>query len=623
MLIVGVFMLIPVIYPYSHTVNSFMPKNYTTEWNLEDDPVMFIQFSDIHLNHVVEENNEKFVQAREWSQKIKPTWTVITGDLADDFPYRNVPKYGFQQPKDWEIYNKQIENYTKDVNFFDITGNHDEFGVYSFESDHHYFMKGRNLTFDQFYVSKLTQNYYNDRTLHMVKLAPYKWPSAHPCFVFWPREDKHFLDLVESQLEDVKENDTVIFFCHYPLNLWESGKSSKGNTMKSLVSSPESPRYFISGHLHPRTTYFQHHGNGFEAVAPALKETNNFGLFSLDHDRFVYTTVDNTNPELFYVTSPVPDEFLTPNTPFSETTGYIRVRAFTEQEPSISISGDVNGNMTCRPANGPNSVGFTCSYPYQLEKGHHTITFGGSMPMRTINFRLGIESDKFTEKQYANSHWKYYIWIMAILWIILAYVVVPMPSPDFVRKHEMFLIGQLKSYSWLTTIFGSLFLFKSRIMRAPKWFKIVLVVAVLYPLCLPTTFIEIDGHVGIIFTYGFVCGGKYLYALWGQIHTLIYLGVVILPVLIATQSAMFSDPFRPVFIFDIFICLFLLAANIFVLFRNICESAGFLRAFLSPIFVFWPIALWICVAVIRFNTKQQTQISAFTSAQPLLEQAAD
>ena len=620
MLVLAVFFLIPTVYPYSHTVDAFYPKNYTTEWNLDDDPVVFIQFSDIHVNHVVEKNNQKFEKAREWSQVVKPTWTVITGDLCDDFPYQEVPKYGFQQEEDWKIYNKQVENYTRNVNFFDIAGNHDEFGVYAFDSDHHYFMKGRNLTQNQFHVSKLTQDYYNGRKLHMVKLSPYKWPSGHPCFVFWPREDKHFLDLVEEQLEDVGENDTVIFFCHYPVNLWESGKSSKGHTIKDLVATPNSPRYFISGHLHPRHTFFQHHGNGFEAVGEALKATNRFGVFTFDHDRFVYTTVENKNPEYYFVTAPVPDEFLTPNTPFAETNGYIRVRALTTEEPKITVSGAVNGDMQCRPVNNPSEIGYVCSLYYELQPGKHTIHFNGTMPEREVSFRLAVSSDKFTEAQYENSHWKHYIWIMAVLWIVLAFIVAPVPSPEFVNKHEMFLNGEVDKASWLVTILGSIFLFQARIKKAPFWFRIVLIVAVLYPLCLPTTMIEIDGHEGFIFTYGYVCGGKYLYALWGQIHTLIYLGVTVLPVLIATQSSVLSKPFRFVFLFDVGLCLFLIAADIYVICRNICESAGFLRAFLSPIFVFWPIILWVCVAVNYFRGRKDSDNSTYTSGAPLLDQ---
>ena len=600
--VLAIFLVIPVAYPYKNKMKGFEPKNIQTNWDLETDPITFAHLSDIHINHVVPSNNEKFEIAKNWTQKVKPTWTVITGDLCDDFPMQQFPKYGYQQPEDWVIYNKMIENYSVDESFIEVAGNHDEFGVFEYDSDNHNFLKGRKkMTEDEFKVSKLVRDYYNGTKLHMIKLAPFLWPSAHPCFVFWPKEDKHFLDLVEKSLEDVGEKDTVIFFCHYPLNLFEDGKSSKVNSMKDLVSKPGSQRYFLSGHLHPSNAYFQHQGNGFEAVAPALKVKGKFGFFTLDHGRFVYQTISNKNLKEYYVTSPVPDNLLTPNTPFSENKGYIRVRALTAKMPNISISGDVTGQMNCRNVNSVNETGYVCSYPYDLANGKYSISFDGDMKGEKLSFRIGVKSDDINELEYSTSHWHHYIAIMIVFWIFVAFIVIPFPMKfQFIEDHEDFLVGNSAEGSWLTTTLGSLLLFKARVNSLPLWFKIVLIVAAFYPLCLPTTFIEIDGHAGFIFTYGYVCGGKYLYALWGQIHTMIYLFVTVYPVMLAAQSSLFSKPFKPVFIVDIVACVCLIGVDIYIIIRNICESAGFTRAWLSPLFVIIPIILWICVVVLRF-----------------------
>jgi predicted MPP superfamily phosphohydrolase len=615
---IGAFLIIPVVYTYRNKMDGFMPKAIKTNWSLQTDPLLFVHFSDIHINHVVPENNEKFERAKNWALAVKPTWTVITGDLCDDFPGKKFPKYGYQQPKDWEIYNDLIKNFEKDVSFFDVAGNHDEFGVFEFDSDNHNFIKGRNITVDEFHVSKHVSNYHNGRKVHMIKLAPFKWPSAHPCFVFWPREDKHFLDLVEKSLEDVSEDDTVIFFCHYPLNLFENTKSSKGNTMKDLVHEPNSPRFFISGHLHPKKAYFQHQGKGFEAIAPALKATDNFGVFTLDHDRFVYQTVSNKDYEKFYITAPVPDEQLTPNTPFHEKLGYIRVRALTDTAPNISVSGAVEGDMECRKVNSEKETGYVCSLPYMVQNGKHSIAFHGDMEGRKLDFTIGIKSDDINEIEYDSSHWHFYYVILAIIWVLLVFCAIPFPiHPSFVDEHEMFLVGHMNEGSWWTTFFASFLLFKARVNKAPTWFKIVILIAVLYPICLPTSFIEIEGHQGFIFTYGYVCGGKYLYALWGQIHTLIYLGVTIYPVMIATCSLFVSKSFSPVFIVDAVICCFLFLLNIHVIIRNICESNGFIRAATAPCFVIIPIILWACVIYLLVKKLKERPYLNIRS-QPLL-----
>lgn len=593
--------LVLVRFPYSRTIKSFSPKNNEIKWDLNKDPIMFAHLTDIHINHVVPEHLDQFNSALNWTNKIQPQFIILTGDLCDDFPGRKFPKYAYQQPEDWKLYRNAISNLSI-KNFIEIAGNHDEYGVFAFNSSAHNYIQGKNITQSEFLVSKEIF-VENGQKIHIIKLNPFAWPSAHPPFVFFPNIDYKFLDKVEAQLENVEENDIVIMLSHYPVNLFdEMIISSSEKSLANIVRKSKFAQYFISGHLHTKTSFLQHQGENLEIVGSDLAYHNRFGMFSLDHGRFVYTDIDNTKKQPFFITSPIPMNQIAGNSIFYETNSYIRVRAFTEKSPKIRVSGDINGDMECRKAN--HGLGYVCSLGFNATAGKKSINFSGDY-VNEMDFIVGAATEKYKEYEYETSHYKYWIFLMAFIWLLLIFVIIPLPMPKKIYEHEDWISGDEQESHWFISFFLSLLVFKYRFSKSSLWLRVIFIVLVSYPIFMPTTFIEIDGHVGFIWTYGFVCGWHFMRALWGQIHTMLYCLVVLLPGTILTASFATNNPFRVwPFIIDILVILIFIAALIFVCIRNICESAGFLRTALSPAFVIIPIFVYVIVIFERFSTKK-------------------
>lgn len=594
-------MVIPIIIPYSRKVKAITPIPKITNWNLSEDPVMFAHLTDIHINHVVPGHLDNFNSARDWIEDIQPEFFVITGDLCDNFPGTKFPKYGHQQPEDHELYNKSISNLTV-KNFIDIPGNHDEFGVFGYDTPAHNFIKGRNLTKSEFLVSKNVYTYQNQK-IHIVKINAFHWPSAHPPFVFFPIYNRQLLDQIEQELIDVKEEDVVIFLSHYPVNLFDDVTSSSGRTLPQIVKTSNFSQYFISGHLHPQKSFVQHQGDNLEVVGADLAYDNNFGMFSLDHNRFVYTDIENKEKKSIFVTSPVPTNQISGHTPFSELDSYIRIRAFQDKEPNITVSGDVSGKMECRKSN--SKKGFVCSLHFTFDKpGVKHIKFDGDYT-EELEFVVNQTIASRREKDYENSHWKYWIFDMALIWILLTFIVIPTPLPKSIDDHEDWVNGVSSESHYLYSFIFSLLIFKHRFSHVNLPLRIFFIVLAVYPIFMPTTFIEIDGHVGIIWTYGFVCGGDAVRTLWGQIYTLLFNLLVIMPGTYLASSLAINNPFVLFpFLVDMIFVIICIGIHIKVLIRNLSESAGILRMVLSPAFVFIPIASYVWIIVDKFMSKR-------------------
>ena len=103
----------------------------------------FIQVSDLHLSAVFEPSRgpdfKKFCQ--QVIPAVKPSVTIVSGDLTDA-RLKGLME-GKQQIKEWIMYNDIVNStdVTKKTLWLDIRGNHDDFGVGSFEAEENYFAK--------------------------------------------------------------------------------------------------------------------------------------------------------------------------------------------------------------------------------------------------------------------------------------------------------------------------------------------------------------------------------------------------------------------------------------------------------------------------------------------------
>lgn len=605
LLVIGV-ICIPFTLTHVIKTNPFSSNIAKTKFNEEEDPTLILQFSDIHVNHMKDKNNEIFRKSVEFGNQIHPDLFLFTGDLVDDLPQLKHPKYPTQQPKDWEIYRNITESISADE-LFEIAGNHDEYAVYSFDSKSHNFANSIKRNFSnidefQLYNKTISADGYK---IHIIGANPFVFPSAHAPYVYWPRPTKELLDKIEKFLENVPESDEVIFTTHYPLKTYLGyTKSSSGKTFVDIISSGK-VHYYLSGHLHPDHPRFLHFTNILEVVAVDLTYHNGFGGITFDNRRFVYHNINATNPKKSFVTYPVPTEQLTNHQIFNEPGIPLRVISYQSEAPTITISGDATGQMNCEKR----KKGFyLCMFENDLQEGTHTITFGGDMN-ETVEFTIANKSSLYRENDYRIwiDYYEQYTFQFIVLFVVLLFIFFPLPQSQFSQTIISHLRGQesvitIQTYIILL-LFGGFIYLRFRIQRLPIWIKTLLMIALFYPFVLPIALMEIEGHLGFIWMWGYFCGGKNYYSPWSQFDFVFYYITILLPVALLAASISLSYPytiqsFIPVFV-DIVTAVAGIVADVLVMRRFIYESVGFVFAPLSFVFVFIPIILYASLIIWR------------------------
>lgn len=596
-LVVFCLYLLPQYFCFPYYQNTITPSDYTTNWNLSADPIVFAHLSDIHLGAKSPKTViPQFEQAKDWILTVmKPKSFIITGDTVHNLP----EIYARQSEDEIGIYRQEIRDIT-DMEFIDMAGNHDEFAVLDFYSKNHLFVQGKNLTYEQFMVSR--RNYtYNNKKYYFIVLNPYKYPSPHANYIYYPNYDRKFMDLLEKAYEGITKDDILLVFCHYPLCFFdEKIKSSKGHSIYDLVRDSDFPTYFISGHEHPEKPYIIHHKKNLEIIGVDLRRNNCFGSISFDHNRFVYSHFNNTEPNNFIVTSPVPYNLITKNNPFNEQNSYIRVRSYSVNPPNITVTGNVSTKLNCRKANDDN--GFVCSAPYNLPKGMHTIQFSGDF---SYELKFNVNSKhKFSEIPPEDAVYKHYIYQFIILYISILIMIIPFAIPKKAKDLEELITKGTHSPNYFACIIYAPFIFKARFKNLSWKPKLMYFIATAWVLFMPISFTDIDGHLGIIWLYGTVIDGKFAYDVWSQYFGMRYVQYVLIPFILAMTSVSVNVEFcGPTSIIDFAIIFYIMKLEVDLTLYSVLSSSGFRWTMFSFCFVIMPMIFSIILLMMKFKSK--------------------
>lgn len=581
-----IYLLYPLTFnaKYPDIKTSISPITHTTNWNLETDPLILAHLTDIHIKADWNQPVDNFKNARDKVvYNIKPDWVILTGDLCDNFPGGGFPRYSQQVTKELEIYRHETENFSR-FNFFDMAGNHDEIGVWRFNDKGHLFMQGKNITKDEFLVSRKKVTH-NDKNIYFIIVNPFEWPSAHLNFNFYPHSNKKLLNMIEKQYEGITKDDIVVVYSHFPLTFYDNSKSSKGRKFIDMIRKSDFPQYFISGHNHPPMPFIFHHEENLEIIGTDL----------IFHNRFVYTSIDNKNFTPYVITSPVPEKLITKHNPVDEQKSYVRIRAYTEKQPSIKITGAFEADMECRKANDGN--GYVCNAPYDLKEGNHTIFFSGDFNSN-LTFIVGTKTVTVTEAEPKDTHYMFHYWNLLILYIPIILMVLPIPMPKIVEETEDWICkktdeGYFAWKRWLITILLFPLLFKQRVNKLALWLRIVVYLAVLWPCILPHTFLEFGGHPGFLWMWGAVSDWKNVYDIQAPIYCTNYILWVLYPCLIALVQSGVNNDLLGIFTWvDGYYAYYCITRNMDFTTYQLIMTAGFVLAKWSLGQVVLPVVWW-------------------------------
>lgn len=367
-----IFLLIGVLVSPYQKIKPIKSKSSLNTKNIP--PVLIMHLTDIHLNSYQHIRAQTFERALLYATKNNISKLINSGDLVDN--KKKELSYGVQSKTDYPHYSSVLNKFMnknklgkEDTNpeFFsqdsviDIPGNHDEYGVPSYNSEVH-----RVLDFSSYfqYLSKSEKNserinlstFWASRiditdNIELISLNPFRHPTPHAKLGFWNHPTTSILDDIEKVLSNSKktksskekEGRSLFVQCHFPIRLMITNhKTSQTKLTLTELLEKFSVDLFLSGHLHPKKASLLHTDNGLlEVVGSDLKGHLGVGIISVDKGNQIFYHSENFNeidsknlngmPNVI-VLSPVPIEQLSSSSVFNSRDIEIRVIVFTNSK---------------------------------------------------------------------------------------------------------------------------------------------------------------------------------------------------------------------------------------------------------------------------------------------------
>lgn len=629
--ILAFFACIPFYLPYKNEGTLKSLDKYE-KFNKSQIPVIFTHISDVHIDHINTNTSYYYLKALSIiTDKIKPEFNVITGDLANNFPGSKILLYGRQQGEDINLYTNYSSAFKKKFPVFEVDGNHDVFGIYDYDTKKNQsdFYKQKN--FDEYQISVFSY-LINNRNYTFIGLSPFDFPSPHPPLLYNARPPNDFYEKLKKTFEKIKkeyDNDhlEIVVFNHFPYYHWKFGSKTFRNILKENEIC-----LFLNGHLHPSEPLTMHHDGFLEIVGCDLLEHQKFSVAAVDNGRISYHTIDlkevNDDSVFAFVTNPIPDRLLSNHQIFNEKDTFVRVIVYSNEDKkpvlNASVSDDVlnNKELECSKTYHNNSFRFwLCQTELNIVKeGTYSLKINGTTE-QTFNFTITNGEKSYKEKIYepTSSFIVQYQVHLAILWFFLLIIMCPLIKvpQQFQSKFDMWINDQSNESMWIYSIFFGFLAVKSRIERLPNLIRYSLFIVTLWPFCLPTIFVTIDHHFGFVWTWGFVCNHQY-FDYWGQMFTLMYFAAFLLPIVILFSALSLSFTFRWSLLVEIAINMVAFASDVYILLKWCNESAGNIGAAFS-LFSLTLIYFYSLLFIWRFCWKKELKDVGLLSTAALLE----
>ena len=585
------------------------------KWNKTSLPIIYTHDTDVHINIANENSHLAFQKILQTVKYYDPTVHFLTGDLSDSYTKLDYPRYSDQEEESWKIYNSILKNESEKASYrvIECAGNHDMWGIKSKQSDSFNLLK-YSLTYSNV-TDEANHKYMFDDVLVIKDIVenrpfiivnPFRFPTGHSTLLFYPVPLKDTLDHIEAA---VNENNNSIFVCHYPLDMWKKVKNSNGKTIRDIVMSTNI-KLIITGHSHPSFPKVRHHGNKvgiLEMTGVGGMEHDIFGLITEDNDRFVYHAIYVNAPTKGLITYPVPLNQTNYHTNYDDENAEVRV-LYAGKSANISVSGDVE----CERMNEIGQVNsnfylYSCPLKVKEEKFNcqYHIEFKGDF-IDSLDFMHGNASYVFLQETERSSPHNVYCEIHFTIALFIIFQLICFPVNIFNFKNlEDWIEGigyedKLKSCSILNLITCILFGFvsvRSRILKAPLFVRIVLYIAALWPIGLPSALMEIDGVLGFVFSYGYYCEG-YAFSTDGPRYTLLYLWNVVFPFIILVSSISTQQFLFYTFYIDLVLVCYCLGYGIYdTIINNLSETVGFLFMSISFAYTIIPFILLITIII--------------------------
>lgn len=569
-------------YQKSGDINSTQIIN---KWDDDKNPSWFGVITDVHLNSLDSATNPHCYNALSALSNLSVDDLLILGDLVDNWGETIFSKYGHQYEQDYILYNQTFKKYESHFkNIIDLAGNHDEFGIYSVSSNYHHFLDHSRFFKRATYSTerKFWASTFESDDFIFILLNPYRYPAPHAKFDYFVRPTTAMLDSVQEEIDKHKKAEKpVVVACHYPMYFWlNTSKSSKKKTLIDIVKE-SNVHLYLSGHIHPSVSVFEHHNGFLEIAVSDVKEHSNFGICAFDNGRPSFHTYKNLSDAKIILTHPIPVHEMTCRSPFIERDTSIRLLVFGDKDKKIKVRGAVEGQLKYQREIKPNV--YLYSLPISLDNGYHNLEFYGDWKYE-MEFYVGPQIPSFPERRYGSTN----LFNTAIIYSFIFFVVnlfILFPFPLFIDN----VINTTNHL--LVALFSGFLDVRFRISLLPRWLRYELFFACLAPLFFPISFVEDEGHLGMILVYGYYFNWTFVYDIWGQLICGVYeLSVVLMITLFASGLAV-SNPWHHIIFIDCIVGFGGFFYGVYFLNTAVMEASGPFLTNISPLFIFIPIIL--------------------------------
>ncbi|EAX96942.1 Ser/Thr protein phosphatase, putative [Trichomonas vaginalis G3] len=489
---------------YKYTVDKVILNSDYVKFNDSEDPTIIGHLTDIHISDFWPDDIKWFKNnLLIFKEQIKPTFTLITGDMVDNYYSKNIPGDNGQIEDQWKQYNQTLSSIGfKNEELFIIYGNHDVYDLVDMDDFQKIPIKYSNISPD-YSFSKERGN------VRIISFNPHALPNCVGPQGYSPPILAKHVDALEKEFEKPSDKKYTILTSHYPHEMFipDNAKSKKGNKYTDLMKKYKVTA-FVNGHSHPDKVEIVHFADTIEITGLATKVFGNFSLISIDNGRLNYQTYDpekNKGPYAI-VTSPNPSHISAFNFPDQEFP--IRIVSFDKSKArNFVVSGDAKGKLGfVRYLNTDKSVAL-----YQMnakfDTGIHKIQISGDMT-ETVTFAVNCDSGPFEEVR--KHPYNPYSGIVGfpLLFLFSFIIILCMWIPmNFVQNSADYIVGKGSSHCWLCIIFLGPLVYGRSLGQLEIWIKVFLTFIIVWNICLPICFYHTNTKTSMLWAWGYVVNG--------------------------------------------------------------------------------------------------------------------
>ncbi|OHT05124.1 hypothetical protein TRFO_27254 [Tritrichomonas foetus] len=609
--------IIPIKIP--QTTKDFFSFSTESKWNSSKKPFWLMHVTDLHISSSKPNSYETiYSRLSEATQILKPQKIIISGDITDNSINTSSFRPNVKMVEDdWLLFDKMIDelNLKNSNKLVFAAGNHDVYNIESFYSEKHY--ANDRIYNESTYEFNFHTFEPDPSEITIISTNPYEFPTPPNEMMNWVYPSSEYREKLVKHLQTSSSHYTILTAHHPVLHWYPTYATTKDIVLNEILLRSKNVRFYLSGHLHPDSPQFYHHGDTLEVVGTPLFKKNEVGLITFDNHRAAYHQIDLSKKPFGAITNPVPIDQTSNIDVFYEKDTELRVLVFSDKyDLNLVASGAVSAKLDCSFID--NGIQL-CSYPMSLNSNIHSITISGDWS-GSVNFTNANTATGYSETPYNADSSGMWIFLFSILYIFSLVMTIPINFVNVGEPFNKWINGRLNQSQWLFSIFGGFLAVKSRFQRATKLIKISLFLAMIWTICLPISFFDINGSISFLWVWGYFSVGKNIFTFYGMRFAVHFIIFSLFPIILFISSVEATKGLSKVFIFDIVIYILFAFGWIYTIYE-LTFFFGPLYSLTSPLITLIPIYLHIIsiIYVIKTVKIEKQNHQAENAFQPIRE----